>query len=68
MILYVIKLLWTWIDFTVIIFTQLSDVKLKLDDFNDEPLNPKILKHVDDDENIKLYVECVNFNLFDVVL
>ena len=30
--------------------------------------NPKIVKHVDDDENIKLYVECVNFNLFEVVL
>ena len=47
-ILYVIKLLWTWIDFTVIILTQLSDVKAKLDDFNDDPENPKIDKHADE--------------------
>ena len=32
---------------------QLSDVKVKLDDFNDDPENPKIVKHVDKDENIK---------------
>jgi hypothetical protein len=35
-------------------FTQISDVKLKLDDLKDEPLNPKIDMHVDEDENLNV--------------